>query len=118
VLSGRAGRDTVLHYADVMADRAGAIRQLTAALQINADDVLQKEVVQATGLTAMRANAGRYAPMAGTGHWISDQAFFHSGGSGKWQGHLDQAQLDLYANRIGELIPDSAARQWLEQGGP
>ena len=117
VLSGRAGRDAVLHYADMVADRAGAIRQLTAALQINADDALQQEVVRATGLAAMKENAGRYAPMAETGFWISDQAFFHSGGSGKWQGHLDQAQLDLYNRRIAELVSDSAARRWLEQGG-
>lgn len=116
-LSGRTSRDTVLHYAEMVADRAGVIRQLAASLQINADDVLQKEVVLATGLMAMRENARRYAPMAGTGHWISDQAFFHSGGSGKWQGHLDQAQLDLYADRIAELVPDPVARQWLEQGG-
>jgi aryl sulfotransferase len=65
----------------------------------------------------MRAEAGRFAPQGGKGFWENDAAFFDSGSSGKWQGLLDDTDLDRYAARMAELVPNERARRWLEAGG-
>ncbi|MEM7724313.1 MAG: sulfotransferase domain-containing protein [Pseudomonadota bacterium] len=113
------GRDlTVLHYADMMADRAGAVARLAQAAGITPDAEVMAAVTEATGFEAMKARATEYAPGGGTGLWQSDTDFFAKGGTGNWAGVLSDAQVARYQARMAELVPEPALRLWLEQGGP
>jgi aryl sulfotransferase len=117
VLNKRVPGLVLLHYADMISDRRGAVRRLAEGARIKADESLIEEIVNATGFEVMRAEAGRFVPEAGKGFWENDAAFFDSGTSEKWHGQLDDKALELYAARLAELIPDVRARRWLERGG-
>jgi hypothetical protein len=109
---------TVLHYADMVADHAGAVAGLARALVIDADRASLARVVEATAFGAMKEKAKDYVPLADTGFWTEDAAFFDKGGTGKWDGQFTEAQLRAYASRMAELVPNDALRRWLETGGP
>ena len=79
-------------------------------------DVIDK-VAANSSFGAMKAKAGDYAPVGGTGFWKNDQNFFDSAQSRKWEGMLTDEDLALYRDRLGELVPDEQARNWLENGG-
>jgi aryl sulfotransferase len=117
VLDGRIPGLVLLHYADMIADRRGAVRRLAEGAGIKADETLIEEVVDATGFEAMRAGADRFVPEAGKGFWKNNAAFFDSGTSEKWRGQLNANDLELYGARIGELVPEEGPRRWLELGG-
>lgn len=117
VLSGRLPSLKLFHYSEMIQDGRRTVQALAKAAAISADGDLINEVTEATAFGAMKANASDYAPVGGTGFWKSDESFFDSGTSGKWQGNLTHAELDLYRQRLTELIPDRSARDWLESGG-
>ena len=117
VLGRRIPKLVLLHYADMIADRRGTVRQLAEGAEIEANETLIDEVVNATGFETMRAGADRFVPKAGTGFWEDEAAFFDSGTNEKWRGQLGDGDLELYAARIGELVPEVGARRWLEFGG-
>jgi aryl sulfotransferase len=117
VLSRRIPGLVLLHYANMIADRRGAVQRLAKGAGIEADESLNKEVVIATGFETMRAEAGRFVPEAGKGFWENEASFFDSGTNEKWRGELDDSAMDLYAERLAELLPDVGARRWLEAGG-
>jgi hypothetical protein len=117
VLEPRLPRLVLLHYADMVADPHAAVRRLAGGAGIRADGELVNEVVNATAFDAMRAEADRFVPEGGKGFWEDDAAFFDSGGIGKWRRQLDDSDLERYAARMAELVPNKRARQWLEVGG-
>lgn len=112
------GRDlTVLHYADMMADRAGGVARLAQAVGLEASAEVLAAVTEATGFDAMKSRAAEYAPGGGTGLWAKDSDFFAQGGTGKWDGVLSADQMAQYEARMAELVPEPALRRWLEQSG-
>jgi hypothetical protein len=116
-LSGRLPDLKLFHYADMVRDGRRTVRALADAAGIAADPALIDRVAEATAFGAMKAKAAEYAPVGGTGFWKSDQNFFDSGSSGKWDGQVSGDQMAQYQARMAELVPDAAARRWLEQGG-
>ena len=117
VLSGRLPELKLFHYADMVRDGRGTVQALAAAAGIAADDGLIDRVTKATAFGAMKAKAADFAPVAGTGFWKSDQNFFDSGTSRKWDGQVSAPEMDQYRARLAALVPDAAARNWLEEGG-
>lgn len=112
------GRDlTVLHYADMMADRAGAVAALARAVGAEVNDAVLAAVVEATGFDAMKSRASEHAPGGGRGLWENDGDFFAKGGTGNWEGVLNADQVARYEARMAELVPEVRLRHWLEQGG-
>lgn len=107
----------VFHYSDMMRGGRKTVRALARAVGIRADDQLVETVAKATAFGAMKAKAADFAPVGGTGFWKSDENFFDSATSGKWEGRLSQEELALCAARLAELMPDAKARDWLENGG-
>jgi aryl sulfotransferase len=57
VLDRRIPQLVILHYADMIADRHGVVRQLSEGAQIEAHETLIDEVVNATSFETMRAGA-------------------------------------------------------------
>lgn len=116
VLSGRLPGLRPFHYADMVQDGRRAVERLARVAGIAADPSLIDRVAEATSFGSMRSRAEEYAPVAGTGFWKSDAAFFDSASSRKWEGQLSQEDLLLYQARLAELVPDRRARDWLEHG--
>ena len=113
-LSGRLPGLKLFHYADMVRDGRRAVQALAEAAEIDADDRLIDRVTEATAFGAMKAKAADYAPVAGTGFWKSDHNFFDSASSRKWEGQLSDEELGLYRDKLATLVPDAAARAWLE----
>ncbi len=116
VLSGRLAGVKLFHYADMMRDPRKAVADLAAAAGIAAEQRQIDAVVEATSFGAMKAKAADYAPVGGTGFWKSDAAFFDSASSRKWEGQLSAEEVAHYDARLAALVPDEAARCWLENG--
>ncbi len=93
-----------------------AAKNLARAAGIEAGAELIDQVAAATAFGAMKARAVEYAPVGGTGYWKSDAGFFDSASSGKWEGKLSPAEIDLFNTRLAELVPDEEARTWLLAG--
>jgi len=117
VLCGRLPDLKVFHYSDMIRDGRKTVRALATAVGIDADDELVETVAKATAFGAMKAKAADFAPVGGTGFWKSDENFFDSATSGKWEGQLSHEELAMYDAQLAELIPDTKARDWLEHGG-
>ena len=98
-------------------DGRRAVEALAAAAGIKPSASVIDTLTKATAFGAMKAKAADYAPVAGTGFWKSDENFFDSASSNKWDGRLSEEELALYQERLEELIPDARARDWLEGGG-
>ncbi len=108
----------LFHYTDMLNDGRGAVEQLARAIGVD-DALVIDRVAEATSFSRMKANAANYAPVAGTGYWKSDANFFDSASPRKWEGELSDEELELFQVRLEELVPDSQARHWLENGeGP
>lgn len=116
VLSGSVPDLKVFHYADLVLDGHKAVERFVECAGIDADDHLIDRVAHASSFSSMKAKAADYAPVGGTGFWKSDANFFDSATSGKWNGVLSDEDLQAYNERLEELIPDAAARTWLEYG--
>ena len=116
VLSGRLPDVKAFHYSDMIRDGRGTVQTLAKAAGIDADDRVIDIVTKATSFGAMKAKAADYAPVAGTGFWKSEENFFDSASSRKWEGQLSMEELKLYSERLAELIPETRARTWLEDG--
>ena len=115
-LSGRLPDLKLFHYANMIRDGRRTVQALAQAAGIDADDGLIDKVTAATAFGNMKANAADYAPVGGTGFWKSDSNFFDSASSRKWEGQLSTDEFGQYRERFAALIPDPAARTWLEQG--
>ncbi len=116
ILSGRLQRIERLHYADMIADHRGTVARLARIVGREGETALIDQVVAATEFAAMKSAPEKFAPEGGKGFWHADAAFFDSASSRKWEGQLDEAQLAAFETRLAELIPDTAARDWLKFG--
>jgi acetyl esterase/lipase len=117
VLSGRLPDLKVFHYSDMLRDGRRTVDAFAKAVGIDADATVIDKVTEATAFGAMKSKAADYAPVGGTGFWKSDENFFDSASSRKWENEISQEELALYSVRLAELIPDVPARAWLESGG-
>ena len=109
MLSVRLPELKVFHYSDMVRDGRGAVRNLAKAAKIDADDRVIEMVTDVTAFGAMREKASDYVPVAGTGFWKSEENFFDSASSRKWEGKLSTENCKLYSERLAELIPETCA---------
>lgn len=115
--SARSDRPNVslFHYADMIRDLPGTFAKVAALLDITHSPDVLDQLVQAATFDNMRANAARFAPSGGKGFMKSDTAFFHSGTSDKWVGHLTEIELQAYDGIMDtQFTPQE--RAWLEYG--
>ena len=106
---------SLFHYADMSRDPAGTFRRVADLLHISYPEDQMQNLQAAATFEHMRANAERYAPAGGKGFFKSDQDFFASGSSGKWDGQLSEKELQAYS-AIMDANLNSADRAWLEFG--
>lgn len=116
VLSDRLPDLKVFHYSDMVRDGRRTVEALAAAAGIDASVGVIDAVTKATAFSAMKSKAADYVPVGGTGYWKSDENFFESASSNKWDGQLSEEELALYRERLAQLISDARARNSLEGG--
>ena len=112
-----ADQITFLHYADMIADHAGTVERLASVLDTGTEAASQARVVRATAFDAMKRRATDFAPLASTGFWKNETAFFDSGGTEKWRGAFSAAEIGAFEARLAELVPETGLRHWLQHGG-
>ena len=105
----------LVHYADLLSDRAGEMRRLAGRLGLDGavDTAAWPRLVAAAGFARMRAAADRLAPDPG-GILRDRAAFFRRGGSGAGAEALSAADVARYHDRAAALAaPDLLA--WLHR---
>jgi hypothetical protein len=103
----------LLHYADLIADLGGEMRQLARRLDIEMPEARWPALIEAAGFAQMRARAAALAPdPAGV---LKDRAaFFRRGRSGAGRELLTDDELAQYERRAAALAaPDVLA--WLHR---
>ena len=105
----------LFHYADMIRDLPRTFERLATLLGISHSDAVMDQLVQAATFDNMKSNAARYAPAGGEGFWKSDDKFFESGTSGKWQGKLTDEELAGYDAMMDAHL-EAEDRAWLEFG--
>jgi len=100
----------LLHYDDLQADLGGQMRALADHLGIEVASDRWDDLVAAATFERMRRDADRTTPSAEVKMFRQNAAFFRSGTSGQWRELLDDAGLERYWARVGELAePELAA---------
>ncbi len=110
-------RDNVhgFHYADMCRDLPATMARISEIMGVSHDVGVFAALVEAATFDNMSSNGQKYAPSGGGGFWKSDDAFFDSATTGKWQGRLtDQELADYDAAMNAALTADE--RRWLEHG--
>ena len=107
----------LVHYADMLADTPGAIRDLADYLGIAVDDRRIAQIAKIVSFDNMKANSGKFMPSAEMGWKGGADTFINKGTNGRWSDEISPENLALYdqaADRV--LSPD--CRHWIENGGP
>ncbi len=105
----------ILHYADMLAHPRKTIEQIAKHIGSGVDGALLDAVTEATSFSNMKANPDRFTPYADKGYWHNPQAFFHSGGTRKWEGQISEDTFEIYRAQMAAALPAENI-QWLENG--
>lgn len=105
----------LVHYNDLKADLDGEMRRLAAFLEIDVAPDLWPDLVEAAGFAAMQRDGdvlvAGLAPMFREG----SRTFLHKGTNGRWRGVIRDADLALYEEKAGTMLPPACAA-WLANG--
>lgn len=104
-----------MHYANLLADLEGVIREIARYLQIEVPDAPWPTIVRNCTFAQMKADGDKLMPIAGMMWSNGSQTFFNKGTNGRWREILSEEEIALYdAVAKRELTPE--CRQWLENG--
>lgn len=98
----------LVDYSFGMQDLVGEMERLADVLGLAYSHARLAELAPEASLDRMRDRAEMVAPEAGI--YVSDRAFFRTGGSGEWMGRGTDDDLRRYDERVNALAgPDLAA---------
>ncbi len=104
-----------LHYADLKTDLGGQMRRIARILEIDVDELLWPQLVDAATFDSMKRNADMTAPDIESSAWRSNAAFFHKGEHEQWRGFLNDKSLALYETvKVTRGEPEFI--EWFEKG--
>ncbi len=106
----------MLHFADMKADTAAAVRRIAGFIGIELSTARLASIVSAVSFKAMKQRGEDYAPSGGATWKGGADTFLNKGTNGRWRGVLSPRELALYDAACDRaLSPD--CRAWLENGG-
>jgi len=106
----------MLHFADMKADTAAAVRRIAGFIGIELSTARLASIVSAVSFKAMKQRGEDYAPSGGATWKGGSDTFLNKGTNGRWRGVLSPRELALYDAACDRaLSPD--CRAWLENGG-
>lgn len=105
-----------VHYEDLLHDIDGQLRRISRYLDIPVNEEIWPELLEGISFKSMKASADIMAPGGSQGIWKDNSNFFHKGENKRWQGVLDESQVEAYDELAREELGEELAR-WLEFGG-
>ena len=105
----------LVHYLDLMKDRASEMRRIAKFLGISISESLWPELVEAASLDAMRAQGKEIIPQAHEAWQGGAAGFLQKGRIGGWREVLARQDLERYDTMVREQFSPELAR-WVEQG--
>jgi aryl sulfotransferase len=106
----------LLHYADLKADTARAVRRIADFLEIARDAATLDGVLRHASFDHMKAKAELSTPRRGVQFKGGASTFFHSGTNGRWRDTLTAEDCRLYETMAERRLGTACAR-WLAEGG-
>ena len=105
----------LVHYADLIKDRAGEMRRVAKFLEIEIPESTWPAIIQAAGFDAMKSQGNELIPAAQALWEQGSNQFFNKGTNGRWRTVVAKADLARYDALVNEMFtPDLA--HWLEHG--
>lgn len=105
-----------VHYNDLKDNLMGEIRRIASFLHIPITDEELVRVAQSVSLDSMRREAERTGAGLVQSFRGGADTFFFQGTNGRWKSVLTAQELEMYEQRMHELLPPEA-RAWLEHRG-
>lgn len=105
----------LVHYNDMKKDLDGEMRRIANFLEIEVSEELWPKLVEAAKFESMKAKATELMPTAGDIWQGGGNTFLHKGTNRRWDGVVDQADLDLYDAKVKEEFSPELAH-WIEFG--
>ncbi|MEP5938161.1 MAG: sulfotransferase domain-containing protein [Erythrobacter sp.] len=105
----------MVHFADLKEGLEGEMRRIAEFLEIEVEEDLWPQLVEAAGFDAMKKRAAQLLPTADTIWQGGGNTFLHKGQNARWKGVYDQADLKKYDAKVADQFSPSLAR-WTEQG--
>lgn len=105
-----------LHFADMKADLARAMRQVADFLDIAVDEAKWPRMLEFCSFDYMKANATKSVPLGGAFWDAGAQVFIHKGQNGRWRDILTAQDCRDYEDRARRELGAECAR-WLAEGG-
>lgn len=105
----------LFHYSDLLRDLRGEVARIAKAVNVEADDALLDEIVEATTFSNMRSNFEKFVPGKKGEFWHEPKEFLKKGTSGQWQGVVPDDLLKQFDIRLMELAGEEMGA-WLLNG--
>ncbi len=103
-----------IHYADLQADLAGEMRRIASILDIEPNEALWPEFVEAATFAEMKRHHEQTGPNMDQHIWHDSSKFFNKGTSGQWRDVLSAESIELYLAAKQEKLEPSLA-QWIDR---
>ena len=103
----------LINYQELKTDLALSIARVAQHLSLECDDELLSNICAHSSLAYMRDQAASIVRGDESVFEGGVRSFFNKGGTGGWQGLLQQSDLDRYAEQQSESLPRDCI-EWLE----
>ena len=105
----------LVHYNDMKKDLDGEMRRIAEFLEIETPADLWPKLVEAATFDSMKSKADELMPTAGEIWQGGGNTFLHKGTNKRWEGVVDQADLEAYDALVKEHFSPELAH-WIEVG--
>lgn len=105
----------LVHYNDMKKDLEGEMRRIAKFLEIDTPESLWPKLVDAATFDSMKSKADELMPTASEIWQGGGNTFLHKGTNKRWEGVVDQADLELYDAKVKEEFSLELAH-WIEFG--
>ena len=106
----------LLHYSDMKADTAAAIRRIADFIGVGLSAARLRDIAAAVSFDAMKRRGEDYTPSGGATWKGGAGTFLNKGTNGRWRDVFPASELALYDDACDRaLSPD--CREWLQNGG-
>ncbi|CAE8585649.1 unnamed protein product [Polarella glacialis] len=104
-----------VHFNDLKADLQGEMLRIARFLEVEVDEELLPDLVNACTFEEMKKNANRESPLNGTLWKNGGNDFIFKGTNQRWKGVLSDEQVAAYEEKANRVLPPKCAK-WLQEG--
>jgi aryl sulfotransferase len=104
-----------VHYADLQADLTGEMRRIAEFIEAGIGGEEIDRIAGSATFDSMRRDAAQLVPEYAKNFGGSTLPFVNKGGSGRWRGLYDEADVSLFETKLRAAVPAVYA-EWLLRG--